>query len=129
MREAAAKLCHDEAASFAKLAESYHHAKSHSACSDAVVMSRAYERATTKIRALPLTNPVTVSDDKWLPIEQAGEFELILCYAPPENLYTDPKGLEGEVRWTTRRNWTWATHFKRVETLPYPPTTSTAGRG
>lgn len=45
----------------------------------------------------------------------------VLLWAPPERLYNEPEGKEGEYRIARPRDYTWATHWQPLPAAPPPP--------
>jgi hypothetical protein len=58
-----------------------------------------------------------LSATEWKPIDEAPNKKLLL-YAPPERLYENPVGLNGEYKARRPAEYTWATHWMP---LPLPP--------
>jgi hypothetical protein len=57
----------------------------------------------------------------WQPIETLASFdELVLMWTPVERLYSSPylETMHPEVRASTRRHWTWATHWMPLPAAP-----------
>lgn len=57
----------------------------------------------------------------WQPIANAPSDEPLILYAPPENLYEEPEGHEGDIVIRRKHDYCWATHWMR---RPASPNTS-----
>ena len=78
---------------------------------DGLLETVVYSSESIRLELAALLNP-------WRPIASIGPHEKGLVYAPPENLYEKPRGMEGEMRVSTPQNYTWAMFWCR---LPAPP--------
>jgi rubrerythrin len=64
----------------------------------------------------------------WQPIETAPKNTPLLLWAPPERLWENPAGKDGEMRVSTTRDFTWATLWQPLPAAPGADGSSGAGR-
>jgi hypothetical protein len=76
-----------------------------------------------RVEAVRRAEAVVPREDRWLPIADLDVDTLALLWSPKENLY-DPENiarrpeLTDDMRVSTRRHWTWATHWMPLPVVP-----------